>query len=542
MRAPAAAALLAQGRRRDAGDRAGDRGGGRPAARAHPGRASSSRSPCSPSRSGATSLWLWSHRHASHGRRGRRRTSAAGAAPLAARAAGACAATASPPRSRSSPSWSSGSPSSLPTSSSRLTPGAFAAAPARGPRRVALALVLPTRDARLLACVVGPVLGLLVIVKILDMGFFETFDRPFDPVADGSYTGIGIETLRDSIGRTRGEPARRRRGGARRRPARADDPGGAAPDPGRGRPPPLVAAGRRRRSASSGCSAGLFGAQLVSDAPIASTSAAGLVVHEVRAVQAGVDDHAVFADEIRHDRYRSTPGSQLLTGLRGKDVLLVFVESYGKVAVQDSVVLATGRRGARPGGPSACRPPASPPAAASSPRRRSAAQLAGALHPAVGPLGRQPAALRPARQDQPPHAQRRRSSGPGGGRSATCRRTTATWPEGTSFYHYDKLYDRRNVGYRGPKFSYASMPDQYVFLALQRLELAKPDRRPLFAEVDLVSSHTPWTRIPTLIDWNDVGDGSIFKQHAGRPADAGRALRRPRAGARGLRPVRSSTR
>ena len=84
------------------------------------------------------------------------------------------------------------------------------------------------------------------------------------------------------------------------------------------------------------------------------------------------------------------------------------------------------------------------------------------------------------------------------------------WPEGTSFYHFDKLYDRRNVGYRGPKFSYASMPDQYVLSALQRLELAKADRRPLFAEVDLVSSHTPWNRIPRMIDWNAVGDGSVF--------------------------------
>ena len=37
------------------------------------------------------------------------------------------------------------------------------------------------------------------------------------------------------------------------------------------------------------------------------------------------------------------------------------------------------------------------------------------------------------------------------------------WPEGSSFYGYDKLYDRHNVGYQGPRFSYASMPDQYVF-------------------------------------------------------------------------------
>jgi hypothetical protein len=54
------------------------------------------------------------------------------------------------------------------------------------------------------------------------------------------------------------------------------------------------------------------------------------------------------------------------------------------------------------------------------------------------------------------------------------------------------------------------MPDQYTFLALRRRELAKRQRPPLFAEVDLISSHAPWTRIPRLIDWADVGDGSIF--------------------------------
>ena len=41
-----------------------------------------------------------------------------------------------------------------------------------------------------------------------------------------------------------------------------------------------------------------------------------------------------WADEIRHDRFRDTPPGKLLTGLRGKDVILAFVESYGKVAVQ----------------------------------------------------------------------------------------------------------------------------------------------------------------------------------------------------------------
>ena len=217
----------------------------------------------------------------------------------------------------------------------RLTPGAFARLPLEGILVIALALVLPAGTRRLLACIVGPVIGLLLIVRILDMGFFEAFDRPFDPVADGSYTGIGIETLRDSIGRTEANLAvvgavtiaiavlvlttlavlRLTR----------------------------VAAGNRRWSLHAVTALGvvwvlcwMFGAQLVPDAPIASTSAAGLVVHEARAVQTGVEDPAIFAGQIRRDRYRTTPGDKLLTGLRGKDVLLVFVESYGKVAVQGS--------------------------------------------------------------------------------------------------------------------------------------------------------------------------------------------------------------
>jgi hypothetical protein len=34
----------------------------------------------------------------------------------------------------------------------------------------------------------------------------------------------------------------------------------------------------------------------------------------------------------------------------------------------------------------------------------------------------------------------------------------------------------------------------------------------VFAEVDLISSHAPWTRIPRLIPWDKVGDGSIFNR------------------------------
>jgi hypothetical protein len=30
------------------------------------------------------------------------------------------------------------------------------------------------------------------------------------------------------------------------------------------------------------------------------------------------------------------------------------------------------------------------------------------------------------------------------------------------------------------------------------------------SEIDLVSSHAPWTPLPTLVPWDEVGDGSVF--------------------------------
>ena len=397
----------------------------------------------------------------------------------------------------------------MPDQLNRLTPDAFVRVPLEGLILVALAVVLPARGRLLLACVVGPVLGLMIIVKALDMGFFETFDRPFNPIADGSYTGIGIETLRDSIGRTEanllvvgaavlGVAVLVLTTLAVLRLTR-------------------VAAGHRRWSLPGVASLGVvwllcwaFGAQLVSAAPIASTSATGLVVREVRAVRAGLEDHAIFADEIRHDRFRHTPTDKLLTGLRGKDVLLVFVESYGQVAVQDSsfspkvdAVLKKGTRQLRAAGFSA-----------------RSGWLTSSTFGGLSWLAHSTVQSGlwvddQLRYDQLVKTNRLTLSTAfkrAGWRTVSdVPSDDRTWPEGSSFYHYDKLYDRRNVGYHGPKYSYASMPDQYVFLALQRLELAKHPRRPIFAEVDLVSSHTPWTRIPRMIPWNDVGNGSIFK-------------------------------
>src|SRR5699024_4913462 len=75
----------------------------------------------------------------------------------------------------------------------------------------------------------------------------------------------------------------------------------------------------------------------------------------------------------------------------------------------------------------------------------------------------------------------------------------------------------RNMGYAGPSFSYALIPDQYTLKVFGDRVLAGV-HRPVMAEIDLVSSHTPWTPLPHLVPWTDVGDGSVFRtQPVGQP-------------------------
>ena len=94
------------------------------------------------------------------------------------------------------------------------------------------------------------------------------------------------------------------------------------------------------------------------------------------------------------------------------------------------------------------------------------------------------------------------------------------WPQGNALYRFDQLYDARNVGYAGPSFGYATMPDQYVLAALDRRELETPGHRPVMAEIDLVSSHSPWAPLPRLVPWSAVGDGAVFAPMAAQGSSA----------------------
>ncbi len=389
-----------------------------------------------------------------------------------------------------------------------LRPAALLRLPLEGLVFIAAAALLPPKPRRILAWVVGPLLALVVLLKILNIGFFAAFDRPFDAYQDLSYAGIGSETLRDSIG---GPTATLVMAGlglliasllvfmtlAVRRVIR-------------------LAAGQRTLTLRAVGALGLAwlvcwaaGATFVRHAPIASTSAAASVVDQVTALRAGLNDRANFAKEINQDRFAATPADRLLTGLRGKDVVLAFVESYGKSAVQGSSfspaidgVLARGTKQLQAAGFSARS------GFLTSPTFGGISWLAHSTLQSGVEVNtrRRYAQLTASNRFTLSDAFKR-----GGWRTVDdVPSNDRFWGPGKTFYHYDKVYDRRDVGYKGPTFAYASMPDQYVLAALQRHELAKQHRRPLFAEVDLVSSHTPWTRIPTMIPWNKLGNGSIF--------------------------------
>jgi phosphatidylglycerophosphate synthase len=396
-----------------------------------------------------------------------------------------------------------------PNKLSALDPGAFVRIPLEGLVIVMLALVLRPRARGAAAIVIGVVLSLLLIVKALDMGFFAVFDRPFDILNDWYYFGPGVGILTDQSGRAgaigvvvavvllvvvlmivlplsvlrlSGLIASRRR--------------------------PTIRVVAVLGTVWILCAA--TGLQLNTGATVASTSASSLVYDQVSQLHDDIVDRKTFSKEIATDPLKGAQDSQLLSGLRGKDVILAFVESYGRVAVQGSTfspkvdaTLDAGTKKLRAAGFS------SRSAFLTSPTFGAGSWLAhSTLQSGLWVDSQQRYNQLVTRDNRLTLSDAFKNAG---WRTVfDVPANTTDWSEGSKFYHFDKLYDSRNVGYRGPKFSYAPMPDQYVLSAFQRMELSKADRPPVMAEIDLVSSHHPWTPLPHLVPWNKVGNGSVF--------------------------------
>ena len=86
--------------------------------------------------------------------------------------------------------------------------------------------------------------------------------------------------------------------------------------------------------------------------------------------------------------------------------------------------------------------------------------------------------------------------------------TLTPWAD-AEFFGYDKFYGSPELHYAGAPFGYMVMPDQFTLAAFQRAELT-PNHAPLMAQIALVSSHIPWAPLPKLLPWDEIGDGRIF--------------------------------
>jgi hypothetical protein len=389
-----------------------------------------------------------------------------------------------------------------PTDVGRLSPLGFLRVPIEGLLAVALLLALPPKPRRTTAVVIGVALGLLTIGKAADLGFFAAFDRPFDPTADLSFLPPAVEFVHRSFGSAAAY-------GAVAGAALLAVIVLALLTLSVARLTRLLADHRTATTRTVAgltvvwVAAALTGVHVVPGVPIAART----YYDRLLQIGAGLRDQGTFTEELAHDPFRDTPTANLLAGLRGKDVVLAFVESYGRVAIEDPVVakevapvLADGDRrlaaagfGARTGYLTSSTSGGGSWLAHSTlqsgvwvDNQRRYNTFVGSdrltLSGAFGQAGWRTVGVLPGNDRD--------------------------WPEGT-LYGYDQIYDERNIGYQGPRFTFSSIPDQYTMAAFQHLERGSA-HAPLMAEVDLLSSHAPWDPVPRLVGWDAVGDGSVY--------------------------------
>ncbi|WP_426569561.1 CDP-alcohol phosphatidyltransferase [Streptomyces canus] len=383
----------------------------------------------------------------------------------------------------------------------------------------AVLLALPRRPRVAVAALAGASLGALTVLNVLDMGFVEYLGRDFNLVLDWILLDDAQSYVADSMGGTTAFAATV---GVFLLVALLVTVTALATVRLAG----LLARDTRRAtratliSGTAWITCSIVGLQNAG-VPVASYRVADTLVNEARQVRTTLKDEAAFAKEARTDTFGATPPAQLVPDLRGKDVIFTFIESYGRSAIEDPVMapgvgetLETSTR-----------------ALAQAGFQARSGWLTSATFGGSSWLGHSTAMSGLWVDTQ----QRYRTVMASDHLSLTkaFQKSGAwdtvgimpgvqkRWPE-AEFYGLDNVYDAFEMGYRGPKFSWSTMPDQYALEAFQRLEHGKERDRPLMAEIILTSSHQPWAPIPTMVGWDELGDGSVFEgiRKAGKDASA----------------------
>ncbi|QLF72019.1 sulfatase (plasmid) [Peteryoungia desertarenae] len=248
-------------------------------------------------------------------------------------------------------------------------------------------------------------------------------------------------------------------------------------------------------------------------ARVAGANAFGYLSQRLDLVSRSVADMRIFEAELQGTD-KPVTGEGLFQAVAGRDIILVFIESYGRSAIEDP------RYGAL----------IAPRLTAVEEQIAAAGFHAASgwnLSPTVGGLswlahGTFLSGLwvdSQARYDRLMISQRpslnRLFREAGWKTTAVMPAITMDWPEG-AYYGYDQILAHKDLGYQGRPFNWVTMPDQYTLSAFERLGRIplKRDGSNVMAEIALISSHAPWTPVATLIDWDDVGDGSIFTPQA----------------------------
>ncbi|MHC1560670.1 CDP-alcohol phosphatidyltransferase family protein [Actinomycetospora sp. C-140] len=395
----------------------------------------------------------------------------------------------------------------MPGDIARLVPPSALRVPFEVLVALVVAALVPVWPRRVLAWAAGLVLGTLLVLTLFDLGFSVAIARPFDPARDAALLGNAYDFVAETSGPAVGTVVAVvvallgvglvvGTGAAVARLAR-------------------IAAAHRSGAlrlaavlAVAWFVAWMLSVQLVPGVPVASRDTSIRAVDRAVEIDAGVRDQQAFEREASVDAYRGVPPDRLLTALRGRDVVIAVVESYGVAALDDPGLsgpvrsaLAQGQQRLDAAGYGARTGLLTSPVAGGGSWLAHATLLSG-----LWIDGEQ----RHTDLVSSDRLTLTRAFQEGGWRTVTVQPgTTGPWPE-AAFFGLDRSYTHDDLGYRGPRFSWSPMPDQYALSAFDRLEPRGPGTPPTMAELVLTSSHGPWAPLPRTVPWDQVGDGSVF--------------------------------
>lgn len=239
-------------------------------------------------------------------------------------------------------------------------------------------------------------------------------------------------------------------------------------------------------------------------------SATHYLAHHVHQAYATAADLRRFDRQLQQDPIRDIPSDQRLSALSGDDVSILFIESYGRSALEMPRYAATVNPRLQAIGTDLAQHDLFAVSGwLTSPTMGGQSWLAhGAL---LSGLWTDNQARYNHMLDSPRASLNRVFREAGWSTVAVMPAITQPWPE-ADYFGYDRIHAAQDLGYEGLPFNWVTMPDQYT---LDRIaHIIDEQARPVMLESALISSHAPWTPIPTMVAWDAVGDGRIFNDQA----------------------------